>query len=68
MKLDKLQQPQSMRQKGYKTFNSKANQMGGWNSVDKAANAMQAMGLMNLDDDNKAECDALNYEVHMNIA
>ena len=40
--------------------------MGGWNSVDKAANAMQAMGLMNLDDDdyNKDECDVLNNEVH----
>ena len=33
-------------EKGYKAFNTQANKMGGWNTVDKAANTMQAMGLL----------------------
>ena len=32
-------------EKGYKTFNDKANAYGGWNTVDKAANALQSVGL-----------------------
>ena len=35
-------------EKGYKTFNDKANKYGGWNTIDKAADSMQAMGLMQL--------------------
>jgi len=31
-----------------KAFNTEANKMGGWNTVDKAADAMQGMGLMQL--------------------
>merc|ERR1719329_751133 len=31
--------------KGYKTFNTEANKMGGWGTVDKAAEALQAVGL-----------------------
>ena len=54
-------------EKGYKDFNTQANKMGGWNTVDKAANSMQAIGLLVLDDDNEEECAALNAEAHTNI-
>ena len=30
----------------YKAFNTQANKMGGWNTIDKAAGALQGMGLM----------------------
>ena len=32
--------------KGYKTFNTQANKLGGWGTVDKAADALQAVGLL----------------------
>ena len=38
-------------EKGYKTFNTQANKMGGWNTIDKAADTMQAIGLLVLDED-----------------
>ena len=34
--------------KGYKTFNDEANKMGGWNTVEKAANTLEGAGLQNL--------------------
>ena len=51
--------------KGYKTFNEKANKMGGWGTVEKAADALQSVGLIMLD--NEEVCRALNNEVHMNL-
>ena len=50
--------------KGYKAFNTQANKMGGWNTIDKAAEQMQAMGLMQLSKD--MECKALEREAHLN--
>ena len=50
--------------KGYKTFNTQANKMGGWNTIDKAAEQMQAMGLMQLS--KELECKALEREAHQN--
>ena len=34
--------------KGYKDFNTGANKMGGWNTVDMAADDLKSMGLMNM--------------------
>jgi hypothetical protein len=50
--------------KGYKAFNKQANKMGGWNTIDKAAEQMQAMGLMQLS--KELECKALERDAHMN--
>jgi hypothetical protein len=50
--------------KGYKAFNKQANKMGGWNTIDKAAEQMQAMGLMQLS--KEMECKALERDAHMN--
>jgi len=36
--------------KGYKTFNTEANKMGGWGSVEKAADALEKAGLLNMID------------------
>ena len=33
-------------EKGYKTFNTQANKMGGWNTIVKAADTMQSIGLL----------------------
>ena len=50
--------------KGYKAFNKQANKMGGWNTIDKAAEQMQAMGLMQLS--KEMECKALERDAHQN--
>ena len=38
--------------------------MGGWNTIDKAAEQMQAMGLMQLS--KEMECKALERDAHQN--
>ena len=43
-------------EKGYKTFNTKANKMGGWNTVEKAADAMSSVGLVVLDGSTDRKC------------
>jgi hypothetical protein len=56
-------------EKGYKTFNDQANKMGGWNTVDTAAETMQAMGLLNLKSKKTQKqilCNKLEKEAHEN--
>ena len=53
----------------YKAFNTQANAMGGWNSVDKAANTLQGMGLIQLKSKKTTMmkvCDKLEREAHEN--
>ena len=49
--------------KGYKTFNTNANKLGGWSTVDKAADAMNSVGLVALNTadqfDRKIICEKL---------
>ena len=52
-------------EKKYKAFNDKANQYGGWNTVHKAGDALQGVGLAEY---KKKACDALEKEAHANLA
>jgi len=54
---------------GYKAFNTNANKYGGWSTVDKAAEAMQGMGLIQLKSKKSQKqilCDKLERTAHGN--